>query len=85
MVYQRKNISTTKRKNLTICLDPFVLLLPQILIICLSNLSILRLPDGWLFQKRAMRTEFDIYVFFTEHTKYNVQVLQCNYVYIICK
>ena len=26
-----------------------------------------------------------IYVFFTEHTKYNVQVLQCNYVYIICK
>ena len=57
-IYQQQ-----QRKILAICLDPLVLLLPQILIIWLSNLSILRLPDGWLSQKRAMRTKYDIYVF----------------------
>ena len=43
---------------------PFDLLAPKTLkIIWLSNLSTLNVPDEWLFQKRVVRTKFDIYVF----------------------
>jgi hypothetical protein len=44
-------------------LGPLILLLPKLEIIWLCNLSILNVPDEGLFQKRVVRTKFDIYVF----------------------
>ena len=43
---------------------PSLVLAPnEFQIIWLSNLLSLTVPDKWVFQKRVLRTNFDIYVF----------------------
>ena len=66
ITHEAKNKSANYKKYANFwlaCLGPLILLLPELEIIWLCNLSILNVPEEGLFQKRVVRTKFDIYVF----------------------